>query len=212
MAMYAIGTKPLIRRLDGIAKQVWYADDSAAESKLEQLRRWWDLLVEIGPRYGYFPNGLKTHVVVKPNHVEAAKEMFEGTGMVISTEGERYLGGAASFIRQYVKKKVECWMSELEKLSIIVETQPHAAYAAYTHGLSSKWNYLLRVIDWEENQIEEILVPLEGVIRSHFISSLTGQPPPGEHTREMLALPARLGGLGLVNPTTSAKKQRAASQ
>ena len=30
MAMYAIGTQPLIRRLDSIAKQVWYADDSAA--------------------------------------------------------------------------------------------------------------------------------------------------------------------------------------
>ena len=54
-----------------------------------------------------------------------------------STEGERYLGGAVgtSFIRQYVKRKVECWVSELEKLSTIAETQPHAAYAAYTHGL-----------------------------------------------------------------------------
>ena len=40
MAMYAIGTQPLVRRLDGIAKQVWYADDSAAGSRLERLRRW----------------------------------------------------------------------------------------------------------------------------------------------------------------------------
>ena len=40
MAMYAIGTQPLICRLDGIAKQVWYADDSAACSNLERLRRW----------------------------------------------------------------------------------------------------------------------------------------------------------------------------
>ena len=39
MAMYAIGTQSLIRTLDGIAKQVWYTDDSAAGSKLEQLRR-----------------------------------------------------------------------------------------------------------------------------------------------------------------------------
>ena len=134
--------------------------------------------------------------------------------MVISTEGERYLGGAvgtSSCIRQYVKRKVECWVSELEKLSAIAETQPHAAYAAYTHGLSSKCNYLLRVTDWEENQIEAVLVPLVKVIRSRFIP-LTGQPPLGKHTREMLALPARLGGLGLVNPTASANEQRAASQ
>ena len=39
MAMYAIGTQSLICRLDGIAKQVWYADDSAAGSSLERLRR-----------------------------------------------------------------------------------------------------------------------------------------------------------------------------
>ncbi len=29
-AMYAKGTQPLIHHLDGIAKQVWYADDTAA--------------------------------------------------------------------------------------------------------------------------------------------------------------------------------------
>ena len=51
MAVYAIGTLPLIHKLDGIAKQTWYTDDSAAASSLEQLRRWWDTLSEIGPLY-----------------------------------------------------------------------------------------------------------------------------------------------------------------
>ena len=137
----------MIRRLDGIAKQVSYADDSAAGSWLERLRSWWDPLVEIGPQYGYFPNGSKTHVIAKPHHAETAKEIFNNTGIVISTEGECYLGGAvgtSSFVRQYIGRKVECWV----KLSKIAKTQPHAAYAAYTHGLSSKWNYLLRITDW----------------------------------------------------------------
>ena len=43
MAMYAIGTQPLIRRLDGHAKQVWYdwyADDSSAGSSIERLKAW----------------------------------------------------------------------------------------------------------------------------------------------------------------------------
>ncbi len=44
MAMYAIGTQPLIRRLDGHAKQVWYADDSSAGSSIERLKAWWDKL------------------------------------------------------------------------------------------------------------------------------------------------------------------------
>ena len=112
----------------------------------------------------------------------------------------------------YVKRKVECWVNEMEKLSKIAETQPHVAYAAYTHGLSHKWNYLLRVTDWEENQLDDILASMEKSIQSHFIPSLTGQPPPGMYTREMLALPARLGGLGLTNPTITAKEQQAASQ
>ena len=38
MAIYAIGTQPLICSLDGIAKQVWYADDSVAGSSLERLK------------------------------------------------------------------------------------------------------------------------------------------------------------------------------
>ena len=63
MAMYPIRTHPIIHRLDGFAKQVWYADDSAAGLSLERLRRWWDRLREIGPLYGYFPNGSKTHVL-----------------------------------------------------------------------------------------------------------------------------------------------------
>ena len=66
MAMYAIGLAPLIRRLEAPgAQQIWFADDSAAGSLLNTRRRWWDLLNEIGPAYGYYPNGCKTWLVVK---------------------------------------------------------------------------------------------------------------------------------------------------
>ena len=63
--------------------------------------------MEIGPLYKYFPNGSKTHVLAKPHNAEAAKEMFEGTGL-LSTEGEQYLGGAvgtSAFVCQYVESK-----------------------------------------------------------------------------------------------------------
>ena len=128
MVMYAIGTQPMICRLDGIAKQVWYADDSAAGSSLERLRRWWDWLREIGPLYGYSPNGSKTHVLAKSQHIEAAREIFKDTGIFVSIELERYLGGAMdtiSFLQQYVERKVDGWVKELEKLSKIAATQPH---------------------------------------------------------------------------------------
>ena len=45
MAMYGLATIPLIRRLEGLCTQVWYADDSMAAGKLTQLRQWWDKLI-----------------------------------------------------------------------------------------------------------------------------------------------------------------------
>ena len=92
---------------------------------------------------------------------------MKGTGIVISTEEERYLGGAVGtspFIRQYVERKVKCWVNKVENLSMFAETQLHAAYAAFTHELCSKWNYLLRVTDWEENQLNDSLEALEKAI------------------------------------------------
>ena len=37
MAMYALSTVPLIRKLDGLATQVWFADDAAAAGSLADL-------------------------------------------------------------------------------------------------------------------------------------------------------------------------------
>ena len=51
-------------------------------------QRWWNLLNDIGPRYGYFPNGAKTHILVKPEYVEKAKRIFEGTTITISEDGK----------------------------------------------------------------------------------------------------------------------------
>ena len=109
MAMYAIGTQPLIHRLDDIAKQVWYADDSTAGSSIKSLREWWDLLEEIGPLYGDFPNHCKTLIIAKPEYVETAREVFQDTGITIPTEGSHYLGGAlgpTSFLKQFIGKRI----------------------------------------------------------------------------------------------------------
>ena len=80
-------------------------------------------------------------------------------------------------------------MNELETLSKIARKQPHTAFVAYTHGLSSKWTYLLWVTDFT-NELHNILESLEKAIQSCFIPALTWQPPPGEYTQKLLALPA----------------------
>ena len=115
----------------------------------------------------------------------------------------------SAFVQTFVQRKVEGWVREVEKLSKFAETQPHSAYAAFTHGLMSN---LLRVVDWDTLSSAELLQPLESAIQSRFIPAITGQAPPGKHVRDLLALPVRLGGLGLRNPTNMAKEQHTASQ
>ena len=86
MAMYAIATQSLIRRLNNIIKQVQCADDFAAGANLESLKRWWDLLKEIGPHYGYYLNSSKTYIFAKQDVADTAREIFQGTGINISTQ------------------------------------------------------------------------------------------------------------------------------
>ena len=55
--------------------------------------------------------------------------------------------------------------------------------------------------------LSPLLQPLENTIALKFIPSLTGRKDCSEIERELFALPARLGGLGLSNPTVSAVQQ-----
>ena len=162
LAIYAIGTQPLIKRLTGIAQQTWYADDSAAGDKLDRLKNWWTELSRIGPLYGYFPNNLKTKLLVKSEFQSKAKDMFAQTGIQICTDGGKYLGGAignSDFLCTFLQTKVQEWVDELDTLTTIAQTQPQAAYAAFTHGILAKWNYIFRISNLNEAS-QAILQPL----------------------------------------------------
>ena len=152
LAIYAIGTQPLIQRLSGGAKQVWYADDSSAGARLDQLKEWWMELLRLGPLYGYFMNNSKTKLLVKPEFLSRAEHVFEDTGLQICTDGGKYLGGAIGneeFVRILLQSKVDEWREEVEMLVTITQTQPQAAYAAFIHGIVSKWNYVFRIMDFQ---------------------------------------------------------------
>jgi len=138
--------------------------DAIAGARLYHLRAWWDHLVDIGPEYGYHPNTSKTWLIVKEDLHDAATATFQGTDVNITVEGKRQLGaalGTRSFAEEYVRRKVASWVDEIERLSSIALTQPHAAYAAYTHGLMSKWTFLARTAA----DIGDLFKPLEGAIR-----------------------------------------------
>ena len=77
----------------------------------------------------------------------------------------------------------------------------------YTFGLKHCWTYFLRTLA----DIQDLLEPLQKAISQMLIPAIT------EHRcnrlyRDILALPARLGGLGLENPRREAEREYSSSK
>ena len=210
MAMYALGLSVLqdeIRYSKTQVKQVAYADDLSGAGKISDLREWWDTVNTTGPEIGYIPNATKSVLIVKPEHYDHAAETFGGSGVIVTKDGQRHLGaviGTEAYKKEYVGDKVAEWVKELEDLSAIAKTEPHAAYSAYTHGIQHRWTFLMRTIP----DISPLLQPLESAIKCIFLPALVKSHPLNEEERDMLALPPRLGGMGITNPVKLADKEK----
>ena len=72
---------------------------------------------------------------------------------------------------------------------------------SFVHALSSYRTYLSRTVPG----VSDLFQPLE-MPSTKLISSLTECPPCSKLTRDLLVLPVRLGGLGLVNPMETSNK------
>ena len=140
-------------------------------------------------------------MVVKPEFEQIAQSIFEGTQIKIITGGTRHLGaviGSKESRDDYVMDKVRAWCDEVDLLADIAATQPHAVYSALVHGLFSRWQFITRTIP----DISNLLSPLEDKLHQFLIPALTDRPSSSEVERDILALPAHLGGLGIPNPST----------
>ena len=199
MPMYAIAMVPLIKALESKVHQTWYADDATGVGKLSNVHTWWDEISVIGPRHGYYANAAKTWLVTTEEHYSAARITFAGTDVNITKEGRPHLGaplGSTDYKKLFLEVKVKGWCKEIETLMSIAHSQPQAAFTAFTHGFTSKWSFLSRDVP----DIHLHMQPLEDAIQSMLLPALTGRPPFNALERELVALPARLGGLGLFNP------------
>ena len=86
-------------------------------------------------------------------------------------------------------------------------SQPQACYATFMFGLRHRWTYLLRTLP----DIEDLVEPLERAIADVLIPSITDHHCTTPSERDLLALPVRLGGLGIINPSQDADLQYQAS-
>ena len=126
------------------------------------------------PRYGYFVNSFKSHLLVKNDNLAIATNLFSDTDIQVSTEGPRYLGASLeseSFIESYITSKVSEWSAEIYKLAELANTQLQAAYGAVTQGLIGRCVFIIRTVP----NICVLLSPLEHAIRHHFLPALLGK-------------------------------------
>ncbi len=146
--------------------------------------------MKLDQNYRYFPKASKTVLIVKkPEDLEMSKAVFAGSGVQVTSEGERHLGavlGSDSFKAEYVSKKVLSWVKDIKDLSDIAKEEPQIAFSAYTKGLSHRWSYLQRTV----GDISELFRPLEEAIRDELIPSIIGRKV-SDVERSILALPLR---------------------
>ena len=105
-SLYAISLQPIITRLNSssLTKQCWYADDAADAGPLRELRKWWDVLNEMGPSLGYYSNAKKCWILTKQGKENDARDVFRDNAINISTQGQKHLGavrGSRTYLEEY---------------------------------------------------------------------------------------------------------------
>lgn len=204
MLMYAIGILPLIKLCKNKNNYIqnWYADDSACVGKLDKILEWFKKLTKEGPRYGYFPEPTKSYLIIKEGLKDIAEQKFSSLGIKI-VNSQRFLGGfIGDTIKksEYITNKIKKWIECIKKMSRASEKYPQTVHAAFTKSLQYEWQYLQRVTDGTEDTYSN----LKNAIMTHLTPSIMSREVTTiEH--QLYALPARLGGLAINDPTKQAK-------
>ena len=103
MAIYALEIAPLLAWLSRLSKektekfpsrQVAFTDDLNGVGSLENLRKWWDLLEQESGKFGYHIKASKSHITVKEEYQDRAKQIFQGNKITITTGRHRQLRSA----------------------------------------------------------------------------------------------------------------------
>ena len=75
---------------------------------------------------------------------------------------------------QYCREKVLGWKGELEALSEIARSQPHATYTVFTKGYKSRFTYFMRTIESFEDYVD----PIQEAMDDLLLPTLFGQTEP----------------------------------
>ena len=168
------------------------------------------LLLELGPRRGYFPEPDKSILIVPLATPPSALESLEDFNFRHSS-GHRYLGGfvgSGESEAAWVDPQVQQWVEGVHRLAAAARRYPQTAFAGLSQSLQSEWQYLQRVTP----DLAPAFAPLEAAIATVFLPALLDATVEEvAKLRPLLALPTRMGGLGIPDPTTTGEFCFAAS-
>ena len=129
---------------------------------MERIIKWYELLIELGPPRGYFPEPEKSKIIVHPTRVQEAKEAFKDLKLKVHI-GHRYLGGYIGDNEsedKYLRDKVKDREEATAKLSGIAKDFPQAAYSVMQKSLQQEWQFLQRVTEYS-TLINTLYQPIE---------------------------------------------------
>ena len=202
VAIYALGITPSIMMMVELVstkreekKIVAFADEFSAAGKLKSLLQWWTTLIEVGPKFGYFPEPAKSWLETKLETHAIGNKVFKDKTAKITNSTKRFLElviGTFTFKKQYIGETVSQWISEIEVLSQISKVERQAAYCCFTTGFKHKVTYLMRITP----NINEELRRLDEAINNKLIPSFTENKFCRNDERLLLSLPTKLGGNG----------------
>ena len=93
----------------------------------------------LGPKFGCYPEGSKSLLVIRKNAEQRTKCIFKQPNVKITTEGKRHLGaviGTTNYQQNYMKEKISKWITELRMLCKIAWHEPQEAQSCFITGLN----------------------------------------------------------------------------
>ena len=99
------------------------------------------------------------------------------------------------FKSQFITSKINQWITEVSALSEFAKYEPHVAFAAFTHGLRHRYTFMMRTVPGISDEFK----PLNDAMDTFLRTILRGYRFSFDEL-ELFALPAKLGGLGIIIP------------
>ena len=184
-------------------KTAAYADDLTVAGPIDQIRIWWNTICRLDPKFGYFPEGSKSWIIGRENAKERAQTIFDNTKIKI-TSTDRDIWELLLVLQiSNRKRKINQWIPELGILSKIAWYEPQAAYSFFITGFKHKPKYFMRTIP---NVCKE-LKQQDDVVRTEFISAITGRINSSDLERKLLSFPPNLAGLGIPIFSETAERE-----